>query len=349
MMVDQREAALSFIKINGPVLPVQIAKVLNTNILFSSAILSELVDRKLIKITHASIGGSPVYYLSGQEALMDEKLYHSLGGKEKEAYYLIKDKKIVREKDLEPWQRVAIKSLKDFTRQITVLIDNEQDSFWKHHLVSDEEAKVLIEDYIKTNLQKNIIATNKIYVPEEVISQEIIPQNIIQNSIIPEQLVSKIVEENIIEKDYNKIYNESINERQEIVKEVIKSIKEDFKSQDIKREIIAEESKKPEGKFYNNVSRFLEKNNIEILKEELVKKDKVINFIVDIKSSLGKLRYLAVAKSKPTINEADVSMAYAEGQIKKLPVIFLIDGKINKKVEKLIETKFKGQVLIKEL
>ncbi len=43
-MPDQREEILKFIKYSGPVLPVQIAKHVNTNILFASAMLSELVS-----------------------------------------------------------------------------------------------------------------------------------------------------------------------------------------------------------------------------------------------------------------------------------------------------------------
>src|SRR3989344_4516995 len=112
-MTDQRDEIIKFIGVNGPVLPVQIAKQLNTNILFASAMLAELVERKSLKLTHFSVGGSPLYYLESQEALMDKRLSATLSGKEKEAYNLIKEKQVLREVDLQPWERVAIKSLKD--------------------------------------------------------------------------------------------------------------------------------------------------------------------------------------------------------------------------------------------
>src|SRR3989338_1565710 len=337
-MPDQREVVLDFIKNTGPVLPFQVAKALNTSILFSSAILSELVDRKLIKISHAAIGGSPLYYLQGQEALMDEKLHNSLGGREKEAYFLIKDRKIVREKDLEPWQRVAIKSLRDFTKQIIIVINNEQDYFWKHNLVSDDEAKILIEDYVKNNLQQNIITTSN-----PIIEVSVMEDNLIQEPIIVQHKEDQFVNE-------EKLMQSNNLERQNIVREVMKSIKEEFKNE--KQDMLNTEKIKEvkiDGKFYTHIVKFLEKSGIEILNEELVKKEKEINFIVNIPSNFGKLRYLVIAKSKPSINESDISMAFAEGQLKKLPVILLFDGKLNKKVEKLIETKFNGQVIVKEI
>src|SRR3989338_7023457 len=147
-MPDQRDDVLNFIKYNGPVLPVQIAKHINTNILFSSAILSELVARKILRITHASIGGSPIYYLAGQEELMDSKLSTALHGKEKEAYKLLKDKKVLWEKEMEPWQRVAARDLKDFAVQINVNHEGNTEVFWKHKLISDEEAKIIISDIL---------------------------------------------------------------------------------------------------------------------------------------------------------------------------------------------------------
>ena len=145
-MADQRDLTLDYIKYTGPVLPVNIAKHLNTNILFASAILSELVDRKILRITSVAIGGSPVYYLQGQEEAMDERLHQSLSGREKEAYELLKEARIVRENNLEPWQRIAIKNIKDFAKPITAVINNNPETFWRYHLIPEEEAKTIIAE-----------------------------------------------------------------------------------------------------------------------------------------------------------------------------------------------------------
>ena len=147
-MADQREVALNHLKLYGPSLPVQISKSLNTNILFASAVLSELTSARKALFSHAAIGGSKVYYLPGQEAALGEKIYPTLKGKEKEAYELLQTSKVLRDVELLPWQRVALRDLKDFAIPLTVSLGNSAELFWRFHLLSDEEAKPYIEGYI---------------------------------------------------------------------------------------------------------------------------------------------------------------------------------------------------------
>lgn len=142
-MEDTKDRILDFVKRNGPVLPVQISREIKSDILFASAVLSELVKQKQIFISYCKIGGSPVYYSSGQES----KLYilkEHLPGKEKEAYELLKEKKIIRDISAEPWQRVALRSIKDFAIPVRVTIYGKIELFWKWYLASNEEAKNLI-------------------------------------------------------------------------------------------------------------------------------------------------------------------------------------------------------------
>src|SRR3989344_1916590 len=288
-MPDQRDEILKFIKENGPVLPVQIAKFININILFASAMLSELVERKLLKMSNAAIGGSPLYYIQGQEYLMDDRLSKHLGGREKEAYSLLKENRILFEKNLEPWQRIAVKNLKDFAKPIGVIINNINEIFWKYHLIDDKDAENLIRNVVEPIEQ-----------PKEELSQTTSNNQIIEKE---EQLI-KTQEKKIIP---------------------------------------------PSGKFYNNLNGFFEDNKIKIVNQELIKKEKEFNFIVDIPSNLGDLRYFVKAKSKPSLNESDISMVLGDAKLKNLPAILLFSGKTNKKIILLLETKFKGQLIFKEI
>ena len=76
-MDDIRSKVLSLVQVNGPILPVKISKIINQNILFTSAILSELIDRKQVLLSKAKVGGSPVYYIKGQEERL-QMLYDHL-------------------------------------------------------------------------------------------------------------------------------------------------------------------------------------------------------------------------------------------------------------------------------
>ncbi len=333
-MADQREDVLNYIKYNGPVLPIQIAKHVNTNTLFASAILSELVARKILKITHAAIGGSPLYYLPGQEEQMDVKLSVSLHGKEKEAYNLLKDKKVLREVEMEPWQRVAVKSLTDFSIRLNVTIDNNNEFFWKHHLVSDEEAKIIIGN-IMGNLFRQEEESVEIFDPKEILNQDV------EENIVSNDAERKEVQTQLINDDMKKQISQEI--REQILQEVKQKENLEVKKKEIKKEA------KAEGVFYNKIMEFMKKQGVEVLKEEVIKKDKELDFLVNLNSGFGKLKYLVKAKNKPLVNEADVSIAFSEGQLRKMPVVLLTNGKVNKKAFLLVEQKMQGQLIIKEI
>ena len=75
----------NFVRANGPILPVQIAKSVNKDIMYAGAILSSLVASGRVKITNVKMGGSPFYYVFGQEFKLQD-LSKYLREKEKEAY-----------------------------------------------------------------------------------------------------------------------------------------------------------------------------------------------------------------------------------------------------------------------
>ena len=63
---------VSILKFKGPSLPVHIAKQTGQSMLFSSAFLSELVSDKEVKLSHMKVGGSPLYYIPGQEESLEK-------------------------------------------------------------------------------------------------------------------------------------------------------------------------------------------------------------------------------------------------------------------------------------
>src|SRR3989338_8272223 len=112
-MYKERDIVLDFIRLNGPVLPIHVAKQINGNTMLAGAVLSELNANKLIRISNAKIGGSPVYYAPGQEEKLSI-LYEHLPGKEKEAFTLLKNNKVLLDELIEPSIRFALGQIKDF-------------------------------------------------------------------------------------------------------------------------------------------------------------------------------------------------------------------------------------------
>src|SRR3989344_6109054 len=123
-MFNNKEVILEYVKREGPVLPIQVAKKTNSNTMFAGAILSELIANKLIKISYAKVGGSPVYFVSGQEEKLSI-LYEHLPGKEKEAFTLLKNNKLLVDESQEPSIRFALSQIKDFAFPFTETIINE--------------------------------------------------------------------------------------------------------------------------------------------------------------------------------------------------------------------------------
>ncbi|MBL7101043.1 MAG: hypothetical protein ISS23_03760 [Nanoarchaeota archaeon] len=148
---ELKNQILEIVKKEGPILPVQISQKVVSNILFTSAILSDLIRQNQIKISKAKIGNSPVYYTKGQEQKL-QLLYKHLSESPRKVYDLIKEKKILKDKELEPWQRVAVRELKDFATMLIVNYKTGQEIFWKWYLMPEEEAKQKITDLLKKEI-----------------------------------------------------------------------------------------------------------------------------------------------------------------------------------------------------
>jgi hypothetical protein len=129
---------VSLINSNGPSLPVQIARDTGLSILFASAFLSELYNDKEIKMSHLRVGSSPLYFLEGQEAQL-EKYSSYLKSKEKDAYALLKEKKILKDSEQHPAIRVALREIKDFA----IPFEKNGEGYWKYFI--GEEPEVVIE------------------------------------------------------------------------------------------------------------------------------------------------------------------------------------------------------------
>ncbi len=115
-MIDiqqKKNNILEFLKQNGPSLPVQVARAIQMDPVFASAILSELLGTKQIKTSHMKIGASPLYLLPTQEEKLEEKTEH-LKSVEREAQEKLKSKKVMLDEDEEPAIRVALRNIKDF-------------------------------------------------------------------------------------------------------------------------------------------------------------------------------------------------------------------------------------------
>lgn len=131
-----KERILATIKTKGPSLPIHLARAVNISPLFASAFLSELYGERKIKISNMRVGSSPLYYIEGQESMLENFIEH-LNHKEKEAFTLLKQHKLIDDESMQPAIRVALRGLKDFA--IPVKLDENEKLYWRYFMLPESE------------------------------------------------------------------------------------------------------------------------------------------------------------------------------------------------------------------
>ncbi|MCX6749373.1 MAG: hypothetical protein NTW17_01345 [Candidatus Pacearchaeota archaeon] len=132
-----KEKIISLMQIKGPSLPVHVSSEIKTSILFASAFLSELISEKRIKISNMRVGSSPLYFLPGQE-LMLEKFSQYLKSREKEAFMLLKEKRFLKDSVQAPAIRVALREIRDFA----IPFKNKDEIFWRYFQIPESELDI---------------------------------------------------------------------------------------------------------------------------------------------------------------------------------------------------------------
>ena len=143
------EKIARIIERRGPSLPIQIAKEVSMSSLFVSAFLSELSKEKRIKVSHLKVGGSPLYFLAGQEEKL-EKFYEYMHPKEAEAFLLLKERKVLKDSEQEPAIRIALRSIRDFA----IGFKKDEEIFWRFHSLNKDELEEMFEKTAKKETKK---------------------------------------------------------------------------------------------------------------------------------------------------------------------------------------------------
>ncbi len=318
---DSRDRALNLVRMKGPLLPGHINKDLNVNVLFASAMLSELVDSKLIRLSHAKIGGSPVYYAPGQESRLEQVLFPYLNEKDKEVLKLLKQRCVLKDTDLTPLQRVSLRGgLRDFAVPLEVVLEGGSVLFWKWLLLPDSDAENFIKAMLKMQDKK---VEPKVDIP--VVKMEVeLPKK-----ELPRQMEHR-------REEHIRPISEFSKPEPRIEAKVEKKVKiEEPTKVEVPLALV-------EDAFLDKIRKYFKDHDIGIKSYSLVKKGAEFDFIIEVPSAVGNMEWYCKAKKKKSYNEADITSAFVQGQLKKLPVLLLTTGEITKKAKTTLEKDFKG-------
>lgn len=148
-----KQNIVNVLRNRGPCLPVHISSEVKISALFASAFLSELLSEKQLKLSYMRVGNSPLYLLPGQEPLL-ERFAHHLKSKEKEAFLLLKEKKILKDSEQHPAIRVALRNIRDFA----IPFRKDIEIYWRYLTVpeiglkQESEKEISLEIPIKEKI-----------------------------------------------------------------------------------------------------------------------------------------------------------------------------------------------------
>jgi len=136
-----KQKILEYIEKNGPSLPVQIAKIIEMDSVFASALLGELTSAHKLKMSSIKVGASHLYLLEGQEKQLEKFADEHLKKIDKKAYLLLKENKYLKDQNEEPAVRVALRGLKDFATPFKY----KEEIMWRYNFVPKDEIEALVQ------------------------------------------------------------------------------------------------------------------------------------------------------------------------------------------------------------
>jgi hypothetical protein len=300
MAINVQEIKQKIIKLldeRGPSLPIHITKVSGLNLMFTSAILSELLNEKKVKTSYLRIGSSSLYLLPGQEPKL-EGFSDNLNGFEKEAFLKLKENKFLEEDKQDPAIRVALKSIKDFA----IPVKREDKVYWKYFLLSNKE----LENLLDKGTQEIRKVTSQVW-----------------------QDIEKEKDKEETKGRINKIASEIEGTQKELEKSKEEVLEKVLSQQNPANSMRLK--KKKDTKFSLEIKEKLRQKGA-IIEEEIYlgRKEVLAKIFIENKE------HILLAFDKKKISDSDLLKLMKKTQL-KLPLYILAKGEIPKKMKDLIE------------
>ena len=337
MFVDlvNSEDVLKAVQAKGPAIPMDIRKFLGKgDSITIGAALSSLSSKGLVKCTNVKMGGSPFYYVRGQENKL-ESLSNYLNEKDKRTFEEIRSSKVLKDSVQEPLIRVSLRNIPDFAKKIELTNNDEKVLFWRWYMISEEEAISIIKG---GSQRKQVVEPSQ----EVIVSGSVSEERFISEEPQANEVIE--VQEKEVEQVTTRI-EEKIPESKEVSSEPVKVVP---KKESETQRTVSEDVEDFDDSFFKKIKKFFEDNNIYLKNANLIRKGSEYDLIISMKTPFGETDYFCKAKSKKKCNEGDLSSAYLQGQNKRLPTVFLTTGEITKKAKQKAHDEYKG-LLIKEL
>ncbi len=371
-MTDQ-DRILQFLISSGPTIPSKVAKLLNTQILLASAHLSDLSAQGKVKVSHLKIGGTPLYYLPGQEDQLLRFAQNNLNPKDYQVLLRLEAQKILREKDIDLLTKVALRSLRDFSVPLQVTIEGKTELFWKWHLLPEQETSNRIQEKIAASPESaSVPAPPSVDALHHQPLAASLPaatlSSATQNRLLMEGAFNPAAPTDTISPLSNHSYLAvpsktvppapepamTISSQQKLVpaentahaKNSTAPVSPEQRIPE--KKILKKREKNTVDEFSAEIDQFLRHLKISIEQRETIRKNAELDLLLKVPSVVGTITYFCKAKNKIKCDEKDISAAYMEAQVKKLPLLFIYTEELSKKAREMLESgAFENAVVLK--
>ncbi len=293
----------------GPILPAQISELVSADTMLIGALLSDLVSSKRILITKQQWSGSPLYYIEEQKEQI-QKLFEKMNEKDKHAFTLLQEQKVLQDSTQTPLLRTCLRSIKDFAIPLKVKTPNGEELFWKWYLLDNAQVIPLLKErfFPKTQTETPIV-------PTKVSAQDVpkVEKTTVQPTITPTSTEEIETPKSIPTKTPTAVTTSTAGS--------LLPYKDEF---------------------FEKFVAFTQTNDIRILQVDSIRKETEFDVTLELSTPLTTLVVYAKIKNKKKSTDADLSQAFVKGSLQKLPIFYIHTGELTKKAKELLETDFQS-------
>ncbi|MCB9362342.1 hypothetical protein H6504_02810 [Candidatus Woesearchaeota archaeon] len=334
--MDEHSKIVIFIKMRGPTLPTELATYLKRDTVIVSAMLGELVTGGNLRMSHLMVGKSRLYYAPEHiEKLQDFSKY--LNEKDLFTYNQLKEYRIIRDKAVDPLTRVSLRNIKDFAYPFVAEKDGEQQLFWRWYMLAEPEARSAVEKKEAVTKSSEPDAQAVVEAPLEETEKESEESATVTEEALSTLPVDAGVESEAVEEVKEKVIVDKgppLKEMERTAQPLPRPVQKTLVSTD--------------DEFASEVLGDLESRGIKVVSLEVVRKKSDAAFVIEIPTAVGDLQYYARAKKKKSVSDSDLSSAMVSAQLKKLPLVFITNGKLTKKASSMLHTDL-GHITVYQL
>jgi hypothetical protein len=324
--IVSEEQVFGAVRERGPVVPMDVRRIIGMgDTIMIGAMLSTLIARGLVKVTHMKRGGSPFYYVEGQEAKLEE-LSRFLNDKDRKTFDLLRQRKVMRDRAEEPLVRVSLRNIPDFARKFEADVSGEKEVFWRWYMTPENEAVGIFSGRTKVEKKEDVSPAKK----EEIKSEA--------------EPVKEVKEKKPVKKREKKIFLEPKKEEAQAQLSETLPAQQPVAAQAVPGDVSPALANFNDV-FISKVGEFFAASKITVKEAAMVKRGAEYDIVVELPTPVGGVEYFCKVKGKKKCSEADLSSAFVQGQGKRLPVLFLTTGEAVKKAKDKLKTDFKGMIL----